>query len=41
MAHSRANHLKYFKHEEDLQSIQNITKFYEKLLATPKQIRFD
>ena len=26
------------KHEEDFESIQNITKFYEKLLATPKRI---
>ena len=38
MAHSWANNFKYLKHEEDFQSIQNITKFYEKLLATPKRI---
>ena len=38
MAHSWANNFKYFKDEEDFQSIQNITKFYEKLLATPKRI---
>ena len=35
MAHSWANNFKYFKHEEDFQSIQNVTKFYKKLLATP------
>ena len=28
MAHSWANNFKYFKQEEDFQSIQNITKFY-------------
>ena len=38
VAHSWANLFKYFKHEGDFQSIQNITKFYEKLLATPKRI---
>ena len=38
MAHSWANNLKYFKQEEDFQSIQNIIKFHEKLLATPKRI---
>ena len=38
MAHSWANNFKYFQHEEDFQSIQNITKFYEKLLATSKRI---
>ena len=38
MAHSWANNFKYFKQQEDIQSIQNITKFYEKLLAPPKQI---
>ena len=38
MAHSWANNFKHFKHEEDFQSIQNITKFYEKLLAIPKRI---
>ena len=38
MAHSWANNSKYFKHEEGFQSVQNITKFFEKLLATPKRI---
>ena len=38
IAHFWANNFKYFKHEEDFQSVQNITKFYEKLLATPKRI---
>lgn len=38
MAHFWANSSKYFKHEEYFQAIQNITKFYEKLLATLKRI---
>ena len=38
MAHFWANNSKYFKHEEYFQAIQNITKFYEKFLATPKRI---
>ena len=38
MAHSWAGNFKYFKQEEDFQSVQNITKFYEKLLAPPKRI---
>ena len=38
MAHSWASNFKYFKQEEDFQSVQNITKFYEKLLAPPKRI---
>ena len=39
MAHSWANNFKHFKEEEDFPSVQNITKFYEKLLATPKRVR--
>ena len=38
MAHSWASKFKYFKQEEDFQSIHNITTFYEKSLGTPKQI---
>ena len=38
MARSWVNNCKYFKDEEDFQLIQNITKFYEKLLAIPKRI---
>ena len=37
MARSQANSFRYFKHKEHFQSIQNVTKFYEKLLATPKK----
>ena len=38
MVHYCDNNFKYSEHEEDFQSIQNITKFYEKLLATLKRI---
>ena len=38
MAHYWAYNFKYFKHEEDFQSVQNIAKFYEKLLTAPKHI---
>ena len=38
VAHSWANNFKYFKHKEDFQSVQDITKFFEKLLAAPKWI---
>ena len=37
MAHSWTNNFEYFKHDEDFQSIQNITKFYERLLATKNE----
>ena len=38
MAHCWAKNFKYFKYKEDFQSVQNITKFHEKLLATSKGI---